>query len=342
MPFAEQIIHFRALLLAWYRASQRDLPWRRTRDPYSIWVSEIMLQQTRVAAAVPYYERFLTRFPDIHALASASEDELLAHWAGLGYYHRARNLQKAAQSMARAGSFPSTHEEVLALPGVGDYTAAAVASISFNLPHAVVDGNVYRVLSRLANDFTNIASSLGKKRFTALADTLLHPDFPGEHNQAVMELGATVCLPKNPQCLVCPVSSLCRARVAGTQNELPVKTKPQKSIEIHRTLYWIEDSGKLLLWQRPADSSLMPGFWELPESTQLPTIAPGESLGAFRHGITIYNYRFRVVSACAPSGIAPCRWIDLTKLPDLPLSTILRKAQRIVIKTNLRHTSASA
>jgi A/G-specific adenine glycosylase len=342
MPFAEQIIQFRALLLAWYRDSQRDLPWRRTRDPYAIWVSEIMLQQTRVAAAVPYYERFLTRFPDLHALATASEAELLAHWAGLGYYHRARNLQKAAQSMARAGSFPSTHEEVLALPGVGDYTAAAVTSISFNLPHAVVDGNVYRVLSRLANDYANIASSRGKKRFTALADTLLHPDFPGEHNQAVMELGATVCLPKNPQCLVCPVSSLCLARAAGTQNELPAKTKPQKSIEIHRTVYWIEDRGKLLLWQRPADSSLMPGFWELPESEQLPTVAPGESLGAFRHGITIYNYRFQIASACAPSSIAPCQWIDLTKVGDLPLSTILRKAQRIVAKTNLRCTSASA
>jgi A/G-specific adenine glycosylase len=343
MPFAsEHILQFRDCLLAWYRASQRNLPWRRTRDPYSIWVSEIMLQQTRVAAAIPYYERFLARFPDIHALANASEADLLAHWAGLGYYHRARNLQKAAQSMARAGSFPTTHAGILALPGVGDYTAAAVASISFNLPHAVVDGNVYRVLSRLANDFTNVASSPGKKCFTALAGTLLHPNSPGEHNQALMELGATVCLPKNPQCLVCPVSSICLARAAATQNRLPVKTKQRKLMEIHRTVYWIEDRGQLLVWRRPADSSLMPGFWELPESAQLPTVAPGEPLGAFRHGITIYNYRFQIARVIAPLTIAPCQWIDLTKLSDLPVSTILRKAQRVVAKTNVSRISASA
>lgn len=346
MPSAsEQIVQFRQQLLAWYRDSKRDLPWRRSVDPYAIWVSEIMLQQTRVTAVIPYYDRFLRRFPNFYDLAGAPEPDLLSHWAGLGYYYRARNLQKAAQRMAQAGAFPSTHEEILALPGVGDYTAAAVASISFNLPHAVVDGNVYRVLSRISNDSTDIASTSGKKRFTLLAGALLDHRFPGEYNQAIMELGATVCLPKNPQCLVCPVSNLCLARSAATQNQLPVKAKQQKSIAIHRTLYWIEDRGRLLLWQRPSDASLMPGFWELPEADQLPAVTPGEPLGSFRHGITIYNYHFEVVRAHAPLSIGPCRWIDLTELPRTPMSTIFRKAQRTVGKRVPKrnvHASASA
>lgn len=343
MPFApEQIRNFRRQLLAWYGAAKRDLPWRRNRDPYAVFVSEVMLQQTRVTAVIPYYDRFLSRFPDFHALADALEPDLLSHWAGLGYYYRARNLQKAAQSMSRTGAFPSTHEGILALPGVGGYTAAAVASISFNLPHAVVDGNVYRVLSRVANDSADIASSAGKKRFTALAEILLDRTSPGDYNQALMELGATVCLPKNPQCLVCPVSNLCLARAAGAQNQLPVKTKQQKLIEIRRTLYWIEDGGRLLLWQRPPDSSLMPGFWELPESAQLPGVTPGESLGAFRHGITIYSYRFEVVRAAAPPATPSCQWIDFRNLPGLPLSTILRKAQRVIAKSTARHAAATA
>lgn len=328
----EQTRQFRSQLLAWYRAAKRDLPWRRTRDPYAVWVSEIMLQQTRVAAVIPYFERFVSRFPDFHSLAGALEADLLSHWAGLGYYYRARNLQKAAQVMAQAGAFPATHSAILALPGVGDYTAAAVASISFDLPHAVVDGNVYRVLSRIANDSIDIASSRGKKHFTALADALLDSESPGEYNQALMELGATICLPKNPQCLVCPVSSLCLSRSSGTQDRLPVKTRQQKSIEVHRVLYWIEDRGRVLLWQRATDSSLMPGFWELPESAQLPSIAPGEPIGSFRHGITIHNYRFEVVHAAAPANIFPCHWVDLANLSNLPLSTIFRKAQRVVAK----------
>jgi A/G-specific adenine glycosylase len=343
MPLApEQIRHFRRQLLVWYGRAKRDLPWRRNRDPYSVFVSEVMLQQTRVTAVISYYERFISRFPDFHALAGALEADLLSHWAGLGYYYRARNLQKAAQSMSRAGAFPSTHEGILALPGVGGYTAAAVASISFNLPYAVVDGNVYRVLSRVANDCTDIASSAGKKRFAALAETLLDRTSPGDHNQALMELGATVCLPKNPQCLICPVSDLCLARAAGTQNQLPVKRKRQRSIEIQRTLYWIEDRGRLLLWQRPADSSLMPGFWELPEPAQLPGVTPGESLGAFRHGITIYNYRFELIRAAAPPAMPPCQWVGLTNLPGLPLSSIVRKAQRIIAKSAARPSAATA
>ena len=329
-----QILAFRKQLLAWYKRNRRDLPWRRSRDPYSVWISEIMLQQTRVAAAIPYYERFLTRYPDFFRLAESVESDLLAHWAGLGYYHRARNLQKAAKKMAERGSFPVNYNDIQALPGVGQYTAAAIASISFNLPHAVVDGNVLRVLSRVDNDATDIASSLGKRRFTALAETLLDRRAPGEYNQAIMELGATVCLPKNPQCLICPVSNLCLASAHGRQNELPVKHKPQKTIEELRTVYWIERAGRLLLWQRPPDSSLMPGFWELPEPKQLPDVQPGEVLGKFTHTITFHNYRVTLRLAAPPREIGCCTWVDIDQISRFPLSTIARKAWQLIAKTN--------
>ncbi len=292
-----------------------------------------MLQQTRVAAVIPYYERFLARFSNFEALAAAPESELLAHWAGLGYYHRARNLQKAAQRMLEAGSFPKTVDELRRLPGIGDYTAAAVASISFNVPQAVLDGNVFRVLSRIFHDHADIASSVGRKHFSAIASEILDRDQPGTFNQAMMELGATVCLPKNPQCLVCPLSMLCRARASGTQCDLPVKIVARKSVREERILFWIERDGKLLVWQRPSDSSLMPGFWELPERTQLPDVAVGRALGSFRHGITFHNYRFEVRECALPSNPVSCRWIDITELATLPVSTILKKARRAVEAT---------
>jgi A/G-specific adenine glycosylase len=334
-----QIRQFRTSLLRWFEQSQRDLPWRRTSDPYRVWVSEIMLQQTRVAAAIPYYERFLARFPTVEALAEASESDLLAHWAGLGYYHRARNLQQAARTIRDMGGFPNTHEAILKLAGVGDYTAAAIASISFGLPYAVLDGNVFRVLSRIGNDSTDIASSAGKKTFSALAAALLDSERPGDHNQALMELGATVCLPKNPQCLVCPVSALCLASAAGTQDRLPVKKKSQKSVSVERILYWITRGNKVLLWQRPAESKLMPGFWELPEAEQLPRIDPGVEQGSFRHGITFHNYLFRMMTAEAPAELGVCEWVDIHQLAALPLSTVTRKAMKLLER---RKTKAAA
>lgn len=331
-----QISKFRKQLLAWYARTKRDLPWRKSRDPYSVWVSEVMLQQTRVAAAVAYYQRFLHRFPDFYRLAESLESDLLAHWAGLGYYYRARNMQRAAKKMAADGAFPNTYDAIRELPGVGDYTAAAISSISFNLPHAVVDGNVLRVLSRVDDDATDIATALGKKRFAALAETLLDRKHPGEYNQALMELGATVCLPKNPQCLICPVCDVCQARARGRQNELPVKARPQKSVEEHRTLYWIENGGRLLLWQRPADSGLMPGFWELPEREHLTEIHTEERVGTFRHTITFHNYVFTVERAEPPTEIGCCHWIERARLngeshPNaLALSTIVRKADKLM------------
>src|SRR3984885_5154286 len=209
----------RRSLRKWYGKHKRDLPWRSTADPYRIWISEIMLQQTRVAAVIPYYERFLTLFPDPAALASAPEQKLLAAWAGLGYYSRARNLQKAARAIVQLPRFPSDYSALLELPGVGDYTAAAVASIAFGRPHAVLDGNVLRVLSRMTADPGNIKSDAVRKKLRALAETLLDRRRPGEFNQALMELGATVCVPKQPLCGDCPVRLHSQARLQGLENQ---------------------------------------------------------------------------------------------------------------------------
>jgi len=293
-----------------------------------------MLQQTRVAAVIPYFERFLSRFPSVESLAEAPETDLLSHWAGLGYYYRARNLQKAAKAIVKAGAFPSCYETLLALPGIGEYTAAAIASIAFNLPHAVLDGNVFRVLSRLFADRTNIASASGKKHFAMLAEKVLDRQNPAAFNQAMMELGATICLPKSPQCLLCPVAFCCQARAKNSAADLPVKIVVRKSHKIERTLYWIERNGEVLAWQRPQDSRLMPGFWELPETDQLSNVVIGPPLGAFRHGITIYSYTFQIVSADAPNNPDICQWLSMAQLKDLPLSTIFRKAIRAVRNQN--------
>lgn len=315
---------FRRRLLTWFGSVKRDLAWRRTRDPYRIWLSEIMLQQTRVAAAEPYYERFVARFPDVASLAGAPEQDVLAHWAGLGYYSRARNLHKAAKSVE--GDFPSSYAGIRALPGVGDYTAAAVASIAFGLPHAVLDGNVARVTARLAVETGDIGAKPTRDRLSAVAHELLDPAAPGDFNQAMMELGATVCLPRNPMCLVCPVTEWCRARLAGRQTELPLMLKKQKQLAIHETLLIIEKDESLLVWQRPPDSPRMAGFWELPEQRQLPRARLGPEVGVVRHTITFHNYTFRVHRAFikkAPSGF---EWFSRARLAELPASTILRKA----------------
>ena len=325
----EQLPQFRTSLLAWYSSHKRDLPWRRTRDPYAIWISEVMLQQTRVASATPYYERFLSSYPDFQALANAPESELLAHWAGLGYYYRARNLQKAARLLAVNGGFPTTYEDIRLLPGIGEYTAAAVASIGFDLPHPVVDGNVFRVLSRVLSDSTNIASTGARKHFTVLASELLDLENPGAFNQAVMELGATICLPRNPHCLICPIAEHCEARMQGRQNELPVKTKPSKTVNETRTLLWVARPEEILLWRRPNTSRLMPGFWELPEEEQLPTAIRLGVLAEFQHGITFHNYHFVVAEATAKD-VGDCQWIDWGEARNLPLSTVLRKAWRAI------------
>jgi A/G-specific adenine glycosylase len=325
-------VEIRRRLLAWYREHQRDLPWRRTHDPYRIWVSEIMLQQTRVAAVIPYYDRFLKLFPDVSALAEAPEQELLAAWAGLGYYSRARNLQKAARTVAAMPQFPSDYAALRALPGVGDYTAAAVASIAFGKPHAVLDGNVLRVLSRMAAERGNVKSLVVRRRLAALAAALLDRKRPGEFNQALMELGATVCVPKQPLCGQCPVRRHCQARLQGAENRLPLNgVRPNASrCEIH--LLWIEKGDKILLWQRPAASKRLAGFWELPEREQLRAAEIHGPAGRFRHTIVNTTYLVHVYRAAMKGrvsgrdGSSDFHWVAKPAVDGLPLSTIAKKA----------------
>lgn len=316
----------RAALAAWYRTAKRDLPWRRTRDPWRILVSEVMLQQTRAAVVGPYYERFVARYPTADALAAAPERELLAEWSGLGYYTRARNLQKAAREVAAAGAFPREYEAIRALPGVGDYTAAAVASIAFGLRHAVLDGNVVRVLSRAFAERGDVQSQAVRTRLKEQARRLLDPRHPGESNQALMELGATVCLPKNPQCLLCPWRDQCAARAAGIEQQLPVKGRKREPLRVQLSLCLVERRGAVLLRQREAHSSRLAGFWDLPEERELPHATKGGSIGSFRHSITRHDYVVQVREASvirAPKGF---RWIARRELDRLPLSTMARKA----------------
>jgi A/G-specific adenine glycosylase len=225
---------FRKQLLGWFCQFQRDLPWRRTRDPYCIWLSEIMLQQTRVAAAVPYYERFLQQFPDVHSLAAAPQEEVLRLWSGLGYYSRARNLQRAAQQIVakHGGKFPASLEEALALPGIGKYTAAAILSIAFGEKLAVLDGNVARVLARIGAVRGDLRESKRWQDLQKTANGLLEPKSPGDWNQAMMELGATLCTPKSPQCLLCPVAQFCEGRKLGIAESLPEKRKKRATMEV--------------------------------------------------------------------------------------------------------------
>jgi A/G-specific adenine glycosylase len=323
--------HFSDLLVSWYKHGHRDLPWRRTNDPYRIWISEIMLQQTRAQAVIPYYERFLARFPDVAALATSSEEEVLALWSGLGYYLRARKLRRAAIEIQAAGGFPRGHEAIRALPGIGDYTAAPIASIAFDLPYAVLDGNVLRVVARIENDPSDIASAATRERFRKIAQSWLDPRHPGLFNQALMELGATVCLARNPRCLLCPLVEICRARAEGTIAQLPVKLRGKEPVRIADTLLVARQRGRVLLRQIESDARRMAGFWELPTPLHLPKACIAEELGQFRHSITHHRFVFTVVTSTAPRALndRSFRWIPLDELTRIPLSTSARKALRI-------------
>jgi len=319
------------LLLAWYRGGHRDLPWRRVSDPYRIWVSEVMLQQTRAQAAIPYYERFLDRFPTVEALASAGEEEVLTLWSGLGYYARARNLLRAARQVAAAGEFPRDYDGIRALPGVGGSTAAAIASMAFGLPCAVVDGNVLRVVARVENDAADIASPRTRERFRDVAQGWLDPRHPGLFNQALMELGATVCLPGKPRCPVCPVALLCRARESGTVLELPVKLRKTRPVRIAGALLVVRKGRSILLRQREAGARRMAGFWDLPAPEDLPGSRTGARLGEIRHTITHHHYTLTVLAGTPPAGPAspPFRWFAPAALMEIPLSTTARKALKL-------------
>ena len=299
-------------LLAWYGQHARKLPWREDRDPYRIWVSEIMLQQTRVAAVLEHYRRFLKKFPNVRKLASARESSVLAAWSGLGYYRRARMLHAAAKLIVKRyeGAFPSDSEGLRQLPGIGRYTAAAIASIAYDEPVAVVDGNVERVLERMSG------TRLTRDQTWSLAANLLDSARPGDFNQAMMELGATICLPRQPQCLLCPVSEFCAAR-----GEL--ETKPGRPRQRKRKIYFglARRDRHVLLVRRDPKASLMPGMWELPEFRAL---SSAKRLLSLRHSITVTDYQVEVMELTSPEkGVG--HWVSVSRLASLPLTGLARK-----------------
>ncbi len=255
----DSAIWFNRKLIIWYEAHKRDLPWRTTKDPYKIWLSEIILQQTRVAQGLNYYKKFKQNYPTINELANASGEQILKDWQGLGYYSRARNLHAAAKTVSQEqnGTFPDTFLEIKKLKGVGDYTAAAIASFAFNLPHAVVDGNVYRLLSRVFGIETPIDSTKGKKEFQELADLLLNKKNASDHNQAIMEFGSMQCKPKNPNCNDCPLQSKCVAFNTGLVEKLPIKEKKIKQRERYLNYLILEGEGKILVNHRTQK-----GIWQ--------------------------------------------------------------------------------
>lgn len=256
---------FSRTLQQWYGVHKRDLPWRETTDPYCIWISEIMLQQTRVQQGLGYYVRFMERFPDVVTLAEADEDEVLKYWQGLGYYSRARNLHRAAKMVADKydGVFPDVYDGIRALPGVGDYTAAAVASFAYNLPYPVLDGNVFRVIARVFGVRTAIDSTAGKREFAALSGQLMDVDNAALHNQAIMEFGALQCTPVQPDCGVCPLQAECRALAEGCVGELPVKAKKTKVRDRYFNYFFVEYDGKLFL-QKRTEKDIWQHLYELP------------------------------------------------------------------------------
>ncbi len=356
---------FRKHLLDWFRQFQRDLPWRRTSDPYRIWLSEIMLQQTRVAAAIPYYERFLQRFPDVHALAAAPQEGVLRLWSGLGYYSRARNLQKAAQQIVakHGGEFPSSLEEALALPGIGNYTVAAILSIAFNQKQAVLDGNVARVLARLGAVRGDLRESKRWQDLQKTADGLLDPKSPGDWNQAMMELGATLCTPKSPQCLLCPVAQFCEGRKLGIAESLPEKRKKRATVEVTlAAAVFMDKNGQTLLLPPPKNSNekasadhvptLVSKMWHFP--TLSVASLPAENLIAFlreifprlqisksqlapvgkvRHAVTyraITILPFLIERKTLPRA-SGAKQVSLSDISSLPVSNLTRKVARAAL-----------
>ena len=332
-------------LLAWYDRHRRDLPWRQSRDPYRIWLSEVMLQQTRIETALPYYQRFLERFPTVEALAGAEVEEVLALWSGLGYYRRARQLHAAARKVAESGGFPRTVAGLRELPGIGAYTAAAVASIAFGVPEPVLDGNVERVLSRwLAMDL-DPKSREARERMLAAAAGFLDPERPGDSNQALMELGATICVPRRPRCLLCPIRSGCKAANAadgGDPERYPV-ARPKREREQHRlAVAVVEREGNGLLFRRPEGKALLAGIWELPwadlddpESGLAERYGGrwtlGSRLGSVRHSITFRDLELEVHKAAfhPPTGDEGAwGWFGERERSDLPLSSLVAKVLR--------------
>ena len=340
----------RKALRTWYDRHQRPLPWRQSKDPYRIWVSEVMLQQTQVKTVLPYYERFLAAFPDIHSLAAAGSQTVLKLWEGLGYYRRAHHLMEAARVITREynGCLPPERDAFRSLPGVGDYIANAVMSIAFGQPWAVVDGNVKRVLARLfcLEDPVNRPSA--HARFQALADHLLDRSDPSTHNQAVMELGALICLPRNPGCQACPLAARCRAYGDGVVDQYPLRDKKAAIPEHAMVAGVVHKRGNVLLVRRP-DKGFLGGLWEFPggrcqkkenlpeacrrsvqEQTGL-TIVTGAPIASVRHAYTHFKITLGAVACRWESGRVRLdgpvafRWVPLRELKAFPLTGAIKK-----------------
>ena len=350
---------FSSQLLAWYAHHKRALPWRDVPDPYRVWVSEIMLQQTQVDTVIPYYQRWLARFPSLAALAEAPLQDVLAAWEGLGYYSRARNLHRAAQQVAaeRGGRLPATPEALLALPGIGRYTAGAIASIAFGVDAAVLDGNVKRVLARVFDIRTDVKSPAGVKELWALAESLVPPGKAGDYNQALMDLGATVCTPRAPACGACPVRALCAARRLGVQLERPVMPAPRARPERVYAAGVVHKAGRVLLVQRPVDE-LLGGLWAFPavEAGPADELEAGLSralraewglearVGAqtqlLYHGfthfkLTLHVYECHWRAGRLKRGASPRRWVRLAELEAYPMGKTDRQIALALLRPRL-------
>jgi len=354
--------------MAWFDVSKRDLPWRRTSDPYAIWISEIMLQQTRVETVISYYRKFLDCFPNVASLARSDLDDVLAAWSGLGYYRRARFLHSAAQEIVRRGGrFPSTLDDLRSLPGVGEYTAAAIGSIAFGLAEPVLDGNVERVLARLEGETGDVKRAATRRELKATARAILDEQRPGATNEAMMELGATVCTPKSPQCEACPWDGLCVAQATGSPESLPTLRPRRPRERVLRTLFVVSDSAisdsgastpgreesRTLLFKRPDDADLLAGTWELPwvEGHDPPEQAlaalaeryggrwePGSLLGRVRHSVTYRDldvavHRARQLPSRDGDSVreSPLEagWFAASGLDSIAVSSLVRKALRL-------------
>lgn len=323
-----------AALLRWYRRAKRDLPWRRDPTPYRVWVSEIMLQQTTVAAVTPKYEAFLRRFPDPAALAAAPEEDVLSHWAGLGYYSRARNLHRAAAAIMteHGGRIPADFDAILSLPGVGRYTAGAVLSIALGKPYPVVDGNVIRVLSRLLGMPGRTGDPAFVRTIWSEAEKILSREKPGDWNQALMELGATLCSPRAPSCDACPLTGHCVAFQKNLQSAFPEPNTPRQSVRVRWTCLWIEKNRQVLLWRRSSKERLLKNLWGFPEAERL-RATNGAPIAHVDHSITCHRLSVELRTGVLRNG-APlpreAHWVPRRELPQRLVSSLWRKLLRFV------------
>jgi A/G-specific adenine glycosylase len=357
---ASEIPKFRRRLLSWFSQRKRDLPWRRTQDPYAIWISEIMLQQTRVAAVIPYYERFFAKFPTVQSLARARAETVLERWAGLGYYSRARNLHQAAKEISarHGGNFPRDYGAALDLPGIGRYTAAAVLSIAYGEPLAVLDGNVARVLARLGAVRGDLRSPALWRNLETSAQTLIARKAPGDWNQAMMELGATICTPKSPRCGECPVGSWCRARKLGITGDIPAPRKKRTTMKITlaaavlldpqgRTLLVRQSGGEGALfsrmWQFPALESIADAASELTrylrKNFKIAVNGNLKPLGPARHAVTFREIRLLpfVIRLARLPRLEGSRIAALGSLSKLPVSSATRKIAHAALADSANH-----